>query len=112
MAADAEALLRYDGGDALQVDAYMPEPDAYRHPGGVTAGVWLGECRLGEVRHRQSGRRATVLALQPCPLQPGQVVRVRLRSDNVLRVPADRQLSLVIHAIGFVHTNGRSPVSD
>ncbi len=109
MAADAEALLRYDGGDALQVDAYMPEPDAYRHPGGVTAGVWLGGCRLGEVRHRQSGRRATVLALQPCPLQPGQVVRVRLRSDNVLRAPADRQLSLVIHAIGFVDTNGRSP---
>ena len=112
MAADAEALLRYDGGDALQVDAYMPEPEGYRHAGGVTSVVWLGECRLGEVRHRQSGRRATVLALQPCPLQPGQVVRVRLRSDNVLRVPTDRQLSLVIHAIGFVDTNGRSPVSD
>ena len=107
--ADAEVLLRYDGGEALQVDAYMPEPDRYRHAGGVTGVVWLGDCRLGEVRHRQAGRHATRLALEPCPLQHGQVVRTRLRSDNVLREPTDRQLSLVIHAIGFVGANGRSP---
>ncbi len=111
VAADAEALLRYDGGEALVVDAYAPNPAGYRHAGGVTATVWLDECRLGVLRHAQDGRHATRLTLQPCPLRVGQVVRVRLRSDNVLRVPNDRQLSLVVHAIGFENAAAQRPAT-
>jgi len=98
--ADAEVLLRYSGQRTFKLDMYMPEPSLYESGSPLGIGVWLGECRLGEIRQDQAFVMRWWLPLANCPLQDG-AVRVRLVSDNFLRSKTDSQLSLIVRGLGF-----------
>jgi 4-amino-4-deoxy-L-arabinose transferase-like glycosyltransferase len=98
--ADVEALLRYSGESAFKLDMYMPSPAHYQNRGGVRIAVWIGDCALGVVHQDEESARQQRLSMENCPLNSGDIVRVRLVSDNVL-ARSDRQLSFVVNGLGF-----------
>jgi hypothetical protein len=98
--ADVEALLRYSGESAFKLDMYMPSPAHYQNRGGVRLAVWIGDCALGVVHQDEESARQQRLSMENCPLNSGDIVRVRLVSDNVL-ARSDRQLSFVVNGLGF-----------
>lgn len=99
--ADVEVLLRYGGESDFVIDAFVPEASRYRFPGGLSIRVSLDDCELGVVRPPEDERSRSRLPARRCALQAGQLMRARLRSDNVIRTRDDRQLSVVVHGLGF-----------
>ena len=98
---DAELLLRYGGEPELDVDIYLPALRGYRFKRDVGITVWAGACRLGAFRQDESRRERWWLPATQCGLQPGQLVAVRLVSDNLYESRDDRQLGYIVHALGF-----------
>lgn len=98
---DVEILLRYGGEPGFVLDAFAPAAGAYRSPGGVGITIRLDDCELGEV-HLSFDRRARLgLPLAGCAPTPGQLVRARLSSDNLLLSRDERQLSYIVDGLGF-----------
>jgi hypothetical protein len=98
--AAVEALLRYSGESSFKLDMYMPSPAHYQSRGGVHIDVWLGDCKLGVVHQDEEVARQWGLPMDKCPLTAGDIVRVRLVSDNML-ARSDRQLSFIVNGLGF-----------
>ncbi|HEY6986683.1 MAG TPA: hypothetical protein VH375_11420 [Rhodanobacteraceae bacterium] len=99
---DAEVLLRYGGEREFYIDIYLPKLKGYRHSKkdvGVT--VSIGSCRLGTFRQDQSRRERWWLPVAQCAIRAGEVVTVRMVSDNILESRDDRQLGYVVHGLGF-----------
>jgi hypothetical protein len=98
---DVEILLRYGGEPGFVMDAFAPAGNGYGLPGGVGITIRLDDCELGEVRLAFDTRARLSLPLAGCSPVPGQLVRARLRSDNLLLARDERQLSYVVGAMGF-----------
>jgi 4-amino-4-deoxy-L-arabinose transferase-like glycosyltransferase len=99
--ADVEVLLRYRGEPEFNVDIYLPSLQGFRQQQDVGITVWIGSCRLGTFRQNESKRERWWLPAGNCPLKAGQLVGVRLTSDNLLVAGDDRQLAYIVHALGF-----------
>jgi hypothetical protein len=99
---DVEILLEYPGSGDVLVVAYRPNA-AYARGENLTLNASLDGCMLGS-RRLLAGKHELRFAVPArCGLEPGQKVRLRIRSDNML--PNDirnmRQLSYVMLAAGF-----------
>jgi hypothetical protein len=100
-AADTTVLLRYNGESSLFVDIYLPQLRGYRFKRDVGITAWIGACSLGTFRQNESRRERWFLPAQNCPIEAGRRVTVRLTSDNLYESRDDRELSYIVHAIGF-----------
>jgi hypothetical protein len=99
---DVEILLEYPGSRDVLLVAYRPKA-AYARGEKLTLSASLDGCALGS-RTLLAGKHDLRFAVPGgCGLEPGQNVRLRIRSDNML--PSDirnmRQLSYVVLAAGF-----------
>jgi len=101
VSADAELLLRYSGEASFMLDMYRPSIAGYLGGKRLDIQVWLGTCRLGTIRQDQEARMQWRLPVSACAIAPGQLVRVRLLSDNLFGAGGDRQLAFVAHGAGF-----------
>jgi hypothetical protein len=98
---DAEVLLRYRGEAEFNVDIYLPPMQGYRLKRDVGITVWADACRLGTFRQDESRRERWWLPVRNCPLAAGQLVSMRLTSDNLYATRDNRQLAYIVHALGF-----------
>ena len=103
---DVEVLLRYQGEREFYVDIYLPALKGYRHTDEVGVTASIGSCRLGAFRQDVSRRERWWLPAANCPLAAGQLVAVRLISDNILESRDDRQLGYIVHGLGFAEPLG------
>jgi len=102
---DVEALLKYGGETALQIDVFVPEPGAYHRHRSVSVDAWIGDCKLGSAT--PSGHAEVRFDLKGCAPPVGSSARVRLLSDDVVDTVDDRQLAMVVNGLGFV--DGAAP---
>lgn len=106
---DSEVLLRYSGEAEFVLEVYMAERAQYRRDAPVSVEVRIGECRLGLLRQDESVRKQWRFPMSHCPQQAGEIVRVRLLADNVLDDTEDRQMSVVLSAVGFASAPAPAP---
>lgn len=98
---DVEALLRYSGETAFKLDMYMPSMRGYVSHDRLDIDVWIDACRLGTIHQDQDLHMHWWLPMRQCAPEVGQIVRVRLVSDNLVKSDDDRQIAFVAHGLGF-----------
>jgi hypothetical protein len=99
--ADVEILLRYGGEPDFVLHAFAPAESGYSLPGDIGITIRLDDCELGALRLPHETRARLGLSVDRCPLAPGQLVRARLSSDNLVLTHDDRQLSYIVLGLGF-----------
>lgn len=108
--AAARIVLKRAAGEQLVVRGYLASLDRYRIVGpreGLSLEAVVGDCRLGPRRIEHSGRFELTWSMDSCPEPAHGNVVVALHANAVIR-RIDRELSWIVHAIGFYDREERA----
>jgi len=97
------ALRRTAAVQHLVVRGYLPSLEKYRITDPrdeFSLEAVAGQCRLGKRRIEQSGQFELRWSLKSCPGSADATVIVTLQANAVIK-EADRQLSWIVHSVGF-----------
>jgi hypothetical protein len=99
---DVELLLRYQGGGAVELKAYLPAVQFVK-PGEMNIQVHINDCLLGTAK--LPAGKVSVLTYQiptTCKPRIGSATRLQIRSDNMIDGKEDlRQLSYFVSEVGY-----------